>query len=954
MPINNNTRGLGTGFRPRVTARQFSDPNAAAISGEIARQNYRASFRSDYKLARLRKYVKKIVSTFSPGDKMAILSEYGDPRRGSSDDAVVEALITNLREDDLEALVKDVASDENKLGRTVNNIRNSKKKAGTRFSTKSFEEVYSNARKAKGPKDVMKAIKSYDKAFKVPREVRSGFGGLKREVEGVLNDVFSPIELTGLALKMQIYFEDNTSKKELVGLITNKVLLFVSLITGKTKAGYAGAIVDETPYREVLQYTTYSWAAGVSGMSKDGLKSLKEAAMEAKARSRETFTQRRKGSSRFGKTGLDVALDVINPLNLPRNALRALGIGAEGIANLLGSAQNIPGVGGALRGGMRGLFGGIGGIGGGIGGAIEYLMTGGRAGGLVTGAQRGYAAGTGALNNTANFIRNPFTFGERNIEREAAANVAARGRTTDDLDSMTTQQIFAEAAQYGLKPRREGDIEQLKRDIRIQREKKNVRRGRLERQEAEASRRGRVFDPRKAAELELLRKDKPLTFQSSAETPYLVFNSKSGRIELDKLKAVIPVFAVNDIWMKGEKQIESEMAGGDASKINNLNNLKALLKLGPSKGGISKEDYDLMVDAQNLKAPDRAGATKLVGPDMSMVKGMGSYLEKGGDASKLGYSESVFKSTDEKLGALFSPRMKTKTTASDKDYISLEKPTEAFVSKGARALRVFDVSAVVNRNNKVRPEQATGFFSAQAVNLGVRSFDPRPAAPVYIVNKTVPTDLGSMLRGIANMFLSLIPGGNIISGMLGGLSTGDSSVATMLGLPKFARGGYGKASNLSRKSTHFISGDSLNKSPNPEQVSINWSDKSFSVKPIPQLAEGGTGAQATGSQIRRMTASERQEPMKVFSVNTGVSDMVEVSGKTVSLIGLVSEMNAKLEAISGLLAIGNTNTSAIIKSTALTANTISKLNGVRPVGGGMNPFAGNGFPSDLNAILSGS
>ena len=56
-----------------------------------------------------------------------------------------------------------------------------------------------------------------------------------------------------------------------------------------------------------------------------------------------------------------------------------------------------------------------------------------------------------------------------------------------------------------------------------------------------------------------------------------------------------------------------------------------------------------------------------------------------------------------------------------------------------------------------------------------------------------------------------------------------------------AKGGHGSlAAQGIAKNTHFISGDSLNKKPNPEQVSIDWKSKSYSVKPIPQFATGGS------------------------------------------------------------------------------------------------------------------
>jgi hypothetical protein len=958
MPINNNTNRLGTGFRARVTGRDFSDPNASAISGEIARQNYKATFRSDYKLKRLRDYVKKMVSRYSPSDKMAILSEYGDPRMGTSDEAVVQALITNLRESDLELLVKDVMVDEGKLARNVREIRKSKQRQGSRFSTKTFDQVFEASRKARNPRDLQRAVNAYDKSFRIPTTVRRQFTGLGREVVKVLNEVFSPIELSGLAIKMEINFDDGASKKELVNLITNKVLLFVSLVTGRTKAGYAAAIVNEAPYKEVLQYTTYAWAAGVSGMTQDGLKSLRQQAVEAKARSRESFIQKSRAPSRLGgkrgqgTTLLETVFDQLNPV---KAVGRVAGLATGGIGGLLGGilglgqrefGVSLGSLGGGLLGGAKGLF--------------DRVTSLGRRGSIRESAAAGARAGSQINAATgASFGFNPFNFGQRRLQDEALTR-ADRGYTpeTEYLRTLTGQQLLDEAAKFGLRARTLRTPEQedaLRRDIRAKIEELKIRRERLERKGRDLARVGRRMSDRDKGTLGALTSQlKGITdtfdFQGSEKVPYIKFTVTGGP-EVTPLKAAVPVFVVNNLF-KGSGESEAEMA----PKLESINERIKNVSETPVGTGFSQEQKDealrlLQSDKSNLMSKAMGDRGRIGGGGSSTLSDIrGAIFQSKGALP--GMSESIYGSTGERgaevaKGVTLGANARG-VKASNKDYISLSRPMEALVTKGTRALRVFDVSAAIAKGFKSDDNKSRAFFSDQAVNLGVKKMSPEAAKPVYVVNKSVPTDTGKLLLGVAKLLLNFIPFGNLAAGQLDSLASGDGDIASMMG---FATGGRGRATGLGRKTTHFISGDSLSKRPNPEQVSINWSDKSYKVKPIPQFSDGG--GQSASGQVRRMTPSERNEPMKVYAVNNSLTEMVDVNGQNVSLIGLVSEMNSRLGTIEGLLALGNSNTSSIIKSTTLTATSVGKLSASQPGSGSRNPFA-NGFPSDLNPILSGA
>jgi hypothetical protein len=772
-----------------------------------------------------------------------------------------------------------------------------------------------------------------------------------------------------MAVKMDINFEDNTSKKALVNLITNKVLLFVSLVTGRTKAGYASAIINDAPYKEVLQYTSYAWAAGVSGMTQDGMKSLKQAAREAKARSRESFVQKTASPKRLGGrkadssiTGLEKVVDAINPISLAKRGANLIGGGVGGV--LGGGVQLINKLSEILdpfslltRGKIKiGSIGkNIGGLLGGIGGATEYITSLGRKGGMISGAKEGARIGGNInMSESAKFGSNPFNYGQRKIQDEAIV-AADKGYTpeTQYLSKLGGAELLDEAAKFGIRSRRLNgaeDEEKLRRDIRVKIEEIRIRKTRLEKKQADLIKKGRTLSGSARGTLGALTgqleglKEK-FDYQGSQKVPYLMYNTGTGA-ELGQLKVAVPVFVVNNLADKSGMSDEDK-ARKIASLQTDISDREARYESTQDPALLKRinKDKSELKQLTNLKYNDRA-----------MIGGMGSSSSLKDIVSSMGggvpgMSTSLIRSTGAagaEAGQGVAMNMNERNIkASHPNYIDLSRPFEAIATKGTKALRVFDVSAVIAKGFKSDDNKSRAFFSDQAVNLGVKKISPEAAKPVFIVNKSVQTDTGKLLLGVAKTLLNFIPGGGLISGQLDSLASGDGDITSMLGL---ATGGAGRG--MGRKTTHFISGDSLGKRPNPEQVSINWSDKSYSVKPIPQFAEGG--GQTASGQVRRMTPGERQEPMKVYSVNTGIADLVDLGGRSMSLIGLVSEMNSRLGMIEGLLAVGNNNTAALLKSSAITASGIGKIASQSSGSSGMNPFAGGGFPSDLNPILSGA
>jgi len=294
----------------------------------------------------------------------------------------------------------------------------------------------------------------------------------------------------------------------------------------------------------------------------------------------------------------------------------------------------------------------------------------------------------------------------------------------------------------------------------------------------------------------------------------------------------------------------------------------------------------------------------------------------------------------------------------------VDKPFQAMNIKGAMALRVFDQSNIIlaqAMEKKIKADSsAVGMqqklISSPAFSMGIKMIKKEAASPVYVVNKSLNTDVGKLLLGFLDVFLKFIPGGRLVAAELKSLAGQTDAIDGMLSMIGFSTGGKGKAlpryaygtknSNVSS----FIAGDSMNGKPNEEQVNINWNKRSFEVKPIPSMTTQemtNTGV----SSATRMSAAERNEPMKVYAVNPGITDMVEIGGGKASLIGLVVDITSRLASIEGLLSIGNQQGVAIAAATSATASNVGKL-ASKSNSMGSNPFA-NGFPSDLDSILTG-
>jgi len=993
---NNNTTRLGSSFSadsPKVTARDFEDYTAKAISQRVARANYRKSFKSDFKIAELRKYVYKMVTSWSESDKKAIVAQYGSSdalKGGNLDEVVTETLIINLKESDLQIILGDIMADEANLSKKVRDIRQMKRREASRFSTKSFGEVFEGIKDVRKTKDITKELKKYDRGFKVPKNVRTAFPKLKRELMGLIPLIYDRVEIAILANEMGLTVEEGMSEKEVINMIVNKTLLYVALITGKTKAAFSGVILDPEPYKKLLSYTTYSWAGGSSGISTTSLKSLRSEAIAAKQMAKLQFAQKR--GAVIGRKP---------------NILDAAGKGLGILGNVATSPFTIfPAI--------ASLFGGK-----------KYNVAGDK-------ENKFFKALTPFTQKTdQEILEKKAQKSSKNkinlIAQKKSSNQAltpdeqSTSDRLDKLNKMTNGELLEEGSKVGLKEKnleKPKDRKKYIEDILAKEEIGSVRKVALEEKRERLAKRGKLaaffgggrkLSAAEQAELDSL-KGTETDSLSGTKLPY----AKLAAVPIHpNLKSIadfaIPVWVVNNGQISGAQPVPQVPGIPQISPLNIPTPILPGLAV-PTPANIATSNFIPAISPVNIpkkslfdtfkekltsmggkasqsgvtpsQSPTAAAESALAGPSEMDTKldvmSRNSGREVGGKRNYAHFFELAKPFLDKEY-----PNYKIEL-GKDGDVVKVLTAEGKYIKKAELAKIAEQGGVYTSKGGATTVSSLAGIdigsmIDSKLRSRGYKNAKNEPITPVYVTNQSLPTDAGKLILGLARILLRvLVPiGGGLIADQLDAMASGSGGIDQLLEMAGLATGGKGRAAGgLSRKTTHFISGDSLNKRPNPEQVSINWANKSYAVKPIPQFAEGG--GQSASGQVMRMTATERSKPMsvgisshlvtydralqgandngdkqalKVYAVNPGITDMVDVNGANVSLIGLVSDAVARLSNIEGLLSINNEQNNAAIAATTAVATNVNRLR-TSSSKGSMNPFA-NGFPSDLDEILTG-
>jgi predicted hydrocarbon binding protein len=928
-----NTTPLGAGEGTSFTARDFRDTNAKMISQTIARENYRSKGMSNAKLSELRKYVFKMVTGWTNDTKMRIISEYGDMSQLRSSNPeevnrqVTETLIINLKPEDAEILLRDIKINERKIFKDVTTIQNSRTKLAdgyrrlSRFSAKTLTDIAKDIGASYRVNKIRRELRRFDVTFKIPKNVISQFKKLRKELIDVLNELYNRVELNNLALNMDINVPERITQRQLRNLIINKTLLYVSLIVGKSRKSYANAFLSTRFFDELLRYTSYSYITGQPPISEAEIIEKMKNAAKAKA-----IFKSKKAPDKAGYAAV-------------RNIKINKGINNDGILNAAGS---VIGRAGSKVARNVGKFGS--GLAAGAGAVAKEMM---------------WLTGIPALSDAINKLRTNIT--EQNKKR-ADYQVALSGKSSDELlrlsrmsglsaEDATPEEIArAQAKSDTKKSKLTSKIAKLdsKKAYWDSVTKKNYDPTWYDNKntnmlqdfsgfvKSSFSRSRSDGLGKKSAELAdkvgLAKKREDIvkgkTQEMGTEIPYVKIGDTG--LETKDITKAVPVYVINE-WMK-QRAAKSDETGAANTELEKLN-----------------------------KEYDKTGKGLFGGGLFGGLLGGKKRKELGKKITDLEYQKMT--SLDNEISSESGA-----DSGSFWDKMTIDIGSKAVDKlEDNHAVKVYDMSSLRLKRDQEKNAITAGFvISDYAKSSGLDKIKKELATPVFVVNKQ------ESIKELLVNVLGKIPVFGEIANALVAENAGEL-VDSLTGLSTGGRGRYVGGN----KTSQFISGDSRNKSPNPEQVSINWDKKTYNVKPIPQFADGGS-QRATSGQVTRMTAGERNIPMsvgisshtitynrslgkdvkdngsnealKVYSVNPGLSDLLEVNGKSVSAIGLMSDMTDRLSRIEGLLAIGNEQRNAVATATAATAALIPKL---ANKSGGSNPFAGGGFTSELDDILKG-
>ena len=272
-----------------------------------------------------------------------------------------------------------------------------------------------------------------------------------------------------------------------------------------------------------------------------------------------------------------------------------------------------------------------------------------------------------------------------------------------------------------------------------------------------------------------------------------------------------------------------------------------------------------------------------------------------------------------------------------------------------------------------------------------------PVNPVYVVNngpydmktydtlaKTASTveDIASDVAQLPILFMGLQQAGMSfnaesaaagVSKVLQVVSTAASAAASGL-KSGFATGGNMRGGN---KVSQIITGDHPQGKNNTELVSVDWGSKNINVKPIPMMATGGdakSNAASNITNVQRMTSSERAKPMivnigsgvvtytkkfddvhddgtntaiKVYSVNSGITEKVKIGDTEISLFDAVYGVYASMNVLVSEMSTNNQLLTAISAASNATYKSINKLASANNTA---SPFS---FTTELDDVLAG-
>lgn len=309
---------------------------------------------------------------------------------------------------------------------------------------------------------------------------------------------------------------------------------------------------------------------------------------------------------------------------------------------------------------------------------------------------------------------------------------------------------------------------------------------------------------------------------------------------------------------------------------------------------------------------------------------------------------------------------KTKTTGSNWEKISDENLFNKYTLNRMESISIGKTEGLV------KPVFITNRFTDDMLTMSdnISNIASSTSSIYSYISETLPI----LFTGLQQFGLSTnLAAPTAITAQITSLVNGMSRMAqSMLTTKVHAKGTKPSGSNIAQ----FITGDSLNKKPNEEIVSIDRNNRRYSVKPVPEGTAASVRSATQPGGNTALSSKERSVPMqailssgvvgytkalynvsdddnktaiKVYTVNTGIDEKIQVGDTEASLFDLVYGIYTSFNNIASVMASNTQILSTIANNTASTVSAVNNVsNAISNSSGSTNPFT-----NELDFILQG-
>ena len=467
----------------------------------------------------------------------------------------------------------------------------------------------------------------------------------------------------------------------------------------------------------------------------------------------------------------------------------------------------------------------------------------------------------------------------------------------------------------------------------------------------------------------ILTKISTSTINSSGLNIPVMAKIKNGVVDnINDIETAIPVAIVADTRGYEDKKEQTELIE-EKKKENKKRGNPKIGELGKKRKGTKKDKFDL---------------NPFLRPESNMTFGDPDSLQ---DYSDIREYFAALQNSTQVLNQVLGAKKPSKSHVGSKSLQNIQEKYSESSKSGADedwdkiadkdlfntySLSKLERIAIGKRNGFVKPVFITNKFTDDMLTMSdnISNIASSTSSIYSYISETLPI----LFTGLQQFGLSTnLAAPTAITAQITSLVNGMSRLAqSMLTTKVHAKGTKPSGSNIAQ----FITGDSLNKKPNEEIVSIDRNNRRYSVKPVPEGTAASVRSATQPGGNTALSSKERSVPMqailssgvvgytkalynvsdddnktaiKVYTVNTGIDEKIQVGDTEASLFDLVYGIYTSFNNIASVMASNTQILSTIANNTASTVSAVNNVsNAISNSSGSTNPFT-----NELDFILQG-